>query len=195
MMMSGKMMTFGVCNNNKSRGVMSVCNKNKSRGMMKMNKTRKITSFVPKRIVEPAKKYGTTFVGIYYAVYFTTLGSMYVAVDSGVVVPRDATSKLSEWGWTVDEINPKQGSLFAAWILTKFTEPLRAAFTLVITPPVANRLRKFYTRSNASWSPRGIAGILVSVLAIELVLLRYMGNEDEENIEREKKKNKRQVDF
>ena len=104
-----------------------------------------------------------------------------MAVDSGVVVPHDATKKLNEWGWTVDEINPKQGSLFAAWILTKFTEPVRAAVTLVITPPVANRLRKLYPRSNASWSPRGIAGILVTVLAMELLLLRNMGEEEEED--------------
>ena len=163
------------------------CNKSvvgRERGMFRCDKkvvSRGITSFVPKRISEPAKKYGTTFVGLYYAVYFSTLGSMYMAVDSGVVVPHDATKKLNEWGWTVDEINPKQGSLFAAWILTKFTEPVRAAVTLVITPPVANRLRKLYPRSNASWSPRGIAGILVTVLAMELLLLRNMGEEEEED--------------
>ena len=152
-----------------------------NQSVVRMNRERGIANFVPKSISKPAKKYGTTFVGLYYAVYFSTLGSMYMAVDSGVVIPRDATKKLNEWGWTVDEINPKQGSLFAAWILTKFTEPVRAALTLVITPPVANHLRKLYPRSNASWSPRGIAGILVSVLAMELLLLRNMGEKEEED--------------
>ena len=31
-----------------------------------------------------------------------------MAVDSSMPVPHDATKKLNEWGWTVDERNPKQ---------------------------------------------------------------------------------------
>ena len=161
-----------------------IMNKNSTRQILfcskKIRRMGGVSSIVPRSISEPAKKYGTTFVGSYYAVYFSTLAGMYVAVDKGLIVPKDATSKLKEWGLTVEEINPKQGSLFAAWILTKFTEPVRAAFTLVITPPIANHLRKIIPRSNASWSPRGILGILVSVFVAELCLLRCMGQKDEE---------------
>lgn len=46
-----------------------------------------------------------------------------------------------EWGLAkyldVERVNSKTGSFVIAWIATKFTEPIRLAITLAITPRIA----------------------------------------------------------
>lgn len=36
----------------------------------------------------------------------------------------------------LDTLNPKAGNFAVAWILTKFTEPIRFALTIAITPSI-----------------------------------------------------------
>ncbi len=42
----------------------------------------------------------------------------------------------------LDRINPKAGNFAVAWILAKFTEPIRFAFTVAITPSVVRMLKR-----------------------------------------------------
>jgi hypothetical protein len=46
-----------------------------------------------------------------------------------------------EWGLAkhmdLQRVNSKTGSFVIAWVATKFTEPLRLAITLAITPRIA----------------------------------------------------------
>ncbi|CAK4703581.1 hypothetical protein LEN26_010557 [Aphanomyces euteiches] len=111
-------------------------------------------------------KYGWVGVGTYLSVYVTTLGSMFVAIETGLLstgAPKEgesedgngsfnivsATNALTEWTksvglgshFNVPEVSPATGSFLIAWVATKFTEPIRLAVTLMITPRIARYLR------------------------------------------------------
>lgn len=113
------------------------------------------------------RKYGPVFIGTYGVVYFTTLGSLFVAVQGGVLDPVYLFSLLGEQvvaddagvvgtpntvdlvvDWMknhafteqyapVIEERPYLANLAVAWIAVKFTEPFRAAVALSLTPRVA----------------------------------------------------------
>lgn len=84
-------------------------------------------------------KYGIVFAGTYFGIYFGTLGMMYVAVSRGWLVAVDVPAMLKSIGLAemASKVDPKAGALGVAWILTKFTEPIRAFLTLLITPRLA----------------------------------------------------------
>lgn len=110
------------------------------------------------------RKYGPVFVGTYAGVYLTTLGSLFACVQSGLLDPAYLFSLFGEVDAgeaksTVDlvvewmrnhsftepyapfmERNPYLANLAVAWIAIKFTEPIRAAVALGITPRVARSL-------------------------------------------------------
>ena len=108
------------------------------------------------------QQYGPVFIGTYFSVYFTTLGSLFLGVESGVLDPAYIMSLVAEEGettkstvsivseflehysWTAPyaskvQENPQMANLAVAWIATKFTEPLRLAFTGAITPRLARK--------------------------------------------------------
>lgn len=147
------------------------------------------------------KKYGIVFVGSYFGIYFTTLFTFFVVLDSGLVDPEtftqilkastdmacetanvfgpegtglsmneaaDAyaeemttemtedrrtmvdiiTGYLQNWEWTnkyVDKVseNPHLANLAVAWFIVKFTEPVRLAATVIVTPKVAKVLEEW----------------------------------------------------
>jgi hypothetical protein len=113
-----------------------------------------------KTMGEMFRMYGPVFVGTYMTVYVSTLGALYAGVQSGVLDP------VALFGWlgqdtgechnTVDlvvdfmqkhtitepyapsvEKHPYLANLAVAWIATKFTEPIRLAVALPLTPRVA----------------------------------------------------------
>ncbi len=101
------------------------------------------------------KRYGAVAVVTYFGVYVSTLGVLYAAIESGVN-PFDygldsgslmgkVTAMLEGYSWSqpiLDSIekNPHVGNFALAWIMTKFTEPLRMLVTFGIVPPIARAL-------------------------------------------------------
>lgn len=101
------------------------------------------------------QRYGKVAVVTYLGVYVTTLGLLFGAIESGVN-PFDygvdsgnmvdkVTGMLEGYSWgepVVESIrkNPHVGNFALAWILTKFTEPLRAVVTIGIVPRIARAL-------------------------------------------------------
>jgi hypothetical protein len=109
------------------------------------------------------RQYGPVFVGTYLSVYFATLGVLFLGVESGMMDPvglfemighaDDATGEtkntvklviefLEQYEFTAKyvplvERRPEVANLAVAWIAVKFTEPLRLAVSLAITPRIA----------------------------------------------------------
>jgi hypothetical protein len=110
------------------------------------------------------KQYGPVFVGFYFTLYVTTLGSLFAGVDSGLIDPVTifahvkgdgvAESKstaefvmdyLSHYTWTRPAVpfleqNPHFANLAVAWVLTKFTEPPRLLVSMAVVPRLADYL-------------------------------------------------------
>ncbi|KAG7385031.1 hypothetical protein PHYPSEUDO_001967 [Phytophthora pseudosyringae] len=121
------------------------------------------------RLKDLWRKYGVVAIGTYLAMYGTVLGSVYLAIDQGWVrTNRRANSKgegQSEESFNlvtttnkfvklaedmgiaqyleVERVNSKSGTFLLAWIATKFTEPVRLALTIAVTP----RIARFFGRA------------------------------------------------
>eukprot|EP01113_Clastostelium_recurvatum_P037992 TRINITY_DN5617_c0_g1_i3.p1 TRINITY_DN5617_c0_g1~~TRINITY_DN5617_c0_g1_i3.p1 ORF type:complete len:226 (-),score=27.57 TRINITY_DN5617_c0_g1_i3:81-758(-) len=84
-----------------------------------------------------ARKYGPVGFITYFGIYYTTVAAVYLIIEvggfSGTII-----ESLNSWGIDkyvdLSKMNPKLGSLGLAWVLTKFTEPVRLAITVAITP-------------------------------------------------------------
>jgi len=105
------------------------------------------------------KMYGPVFVGTYMTIYFVTLMSLWTGVESGVLDPVTVFSWMGHADDSkntvhlvvefmenhsitkpyahVVENNPSFANLAVAWIAVKFTEPIRLAIALPLTPRVA----------------------------------------------------------
>jgi hypothetical protein len=96
------------------------------------------------RIRQLWRKYGYVFVGTYGSVYLLTLGSLYTLMSRGIIGGADAISYVQSLGLDrlihADNINPKAGNFAIAWVLTKFTEPIRLGVTIVATPIISRAL-------------------------------------------------------
>jgi hypothetical protein len=108
------------------------------------------------------QQYGPVFVVTYGSLYLTTLGCLFMGVQSGVLDPASVFGFLGQADETKDtvqlvvdfmqhhsitqpyahvvESNPTYANLAVAWIATKFTEPVRLAVALPITPKIARYL-------------------------------------------------------
>ena len=102
---------------------------------------------------ELLKKYGYTAVGTYLSIYILTLGSIFGSLQYDIfnaatfgLDPLELINKvcgLIENNTGNQSIpnyirsNPTVGTFAVAWIMTKFTEPLRLGFTILIVPKVA----------------------------------------------------------
>ena len=118
---------------------------------------------LPPRWQEAWRRYGSVFVGTYFAVYFSSIGILFVLFDSGLLVPSDLPTHDIEFdGHDADdggasvfrfvaerfglgdyvpkEITPRMGNFAIAWLTTKIIEPLRALITLGLTPLIARAL-------------------------------------------------------
>ncbi|KAF4323030.1 hypothetical protein BBO99_00003411 [Phytophthora kernoviae] len=116
------------------------------------------------RLKDLWRKYGIVAIGTYLSLYGAVLGSIYVAIDQGWV--RTSKRRSSREGQEesfnlitttnkfvkfaedmgiaqyleVERVNSKTGSFLLAWVATKFTEPVRLAVTLAVTPRIARFL-------------------------------------------------------
>ena len=93
------------------------------------------------RLKEVIKLYGITATVLHSTVYVWTLGTVYIAVRSGL----DTVSLLQSWGLGEQLLTamPKgAGDLAAAWCVTAVTGPARGIVTITAAPLVANWIKK-----------------------------------------------------
>lgn len=97
------------------------------------------------------RQYGLVGVGTYLGVYVVTLGGLYAVVKTGELVPENVMELAQRLDWFVrfdsGLLNKKTGDFALAWIATKFTEPLRLALTIAITPSVARLVGRHFPRA------------------------------------------------
>lgn len=109
------------------------------------------------------KKYGPVFFVTYMGVYVSTVAGLYVGVESGVMDPTQILDYITgnhEENKTSAEViadilgkyrltegfadtcleKPRIANLAIAWFATKFTEPIRLAFTASIVPRIARHV-------------------------------------------------------
>ncbi|ETK95787.1 hypothetical protein F441_01366 [Phytophthora nicotianae CJ01A1] len=118
------------------------------------------------RLKDLWRKYGIVAIGTYLTMYGVVLGSMYLAIDQGWVRTNKRTNSKGEGQLDesfnlvtttnkfvkiaedlgiakyleVEQVSSKTGTFLLAWIATKFTEPVRLALTIAITPRIARFL-------------------------------------------------------
>jgi hypothetical protein len=79
-------------------------------------------------------EYGTVAVIVYFTIFFAVLGGFWRAI---------------RFGWRPTSAAGTAGTLAAAYIATKLTQPIRIAATIVVTPVVA----KLYERMRGRQEP------------------------------------------
>ena len=73
-------------------------------------------------------EYGKIAIATYFAIFFLVLGGFALAIRVGVKVDSGAGTA---------------GTLAAAWVATKLTQPLRILGTLLLTPVIGKFVRRF----------------------------------------------------
>ena len=102
---------------------------------------------------ELLKKYGYTAVGTYLSIYILTLGSIFGSLQydlfNAATFGFDPLELINKVCGLIENntgnqsipnyirSNPTVGTFAIAWIMTKFTEPLRLGITVLIVPKVA----------------------------------------------------------
>ncbi len=82
-----------------------------------------------KKIQALVSEYGPAAMVVYFSIFFSVWGSFYVAIKLGFDVEGAAESS---------------GTILAAYLATKVTQPLRIAATFALTPIVAKVWHRFY---------------------------------------------------
>jgi hypothetical protein len=82
---------------------------------------------VKKTVQKLLAEYGTVAVIVYFVIFFSVLGGFWLAI---------------RFGWRTTSTAGNVGTLAAAYIATKLTQPIRIAATVLATPLVA----KIYER-------------------------------------------------
>lgn len=102
------------------------------------------------------KNYGVVAITTYLCVYLCTLSSVFLSLDYDIfnaasfgLDPAAAVQKVCDIFESVTgsqalpnyiRDHPKVGTLAIAWVMTKFTEPIRLGFTLATVPQIARWL-------------------------------------------------------
>ena len=81
-----------------------------------------------KRLETLFAEYGAIAITIYLTIFVVTLSSFAIALRTG---------------FEVDGVAGNSGTLAAAWVATKLTQPLRIIATVLLTPVVAGILHRF----------------------------------------------------
>ena len=103
------------------------------------------------KVKQFVRKYGITGVVVYFGIYYLTWASFYIALQENWLGAGDVMEFAKKWGLekyldTDDHKNKKVANIGLAWILTKFTEPLRFAATILVTPYVLKVVQKLLLR-------------------------------------------------
>jgi len=98
------------------------------------------------------RKYGPLFVVFYGGVYLTTLGSLYLCIDQGLIDSSTIVDFLEQYVHLLEQYGldkilshegriDKAGNFAIAWIAAKFTEPIRFAVSVYCVPKLARFLK------------------------------------------------------
>ena len=74
------------------------------------------------------EEYGTIAIATYFGIFFLVIGGFWLAIRFGVEVEGTAGTA---------------GTLAAAWVATKLTQPLRILGTLLLTPIIGKLVHRF----------------------------------------------------
>ena len=80
-----------------------------------------------KRLETLFAEFGAIAITVYFTIFAITLGSFAIAINAGL---------------DVDGVAGSTGTLAAAWLATKLTQPLRIIGTVVLTPVIAGILHR-----------------------------------------------------
>jgi hypothetical protein len=80
-------------------------------------------------------EYGITAIVLYFVIFLLAFGAFYVAIAAG---------------WTPKSTSGRAGTLVAAYIVTKLTQPFRIAATVLLTPVVARLYERIRGKSSAA---------------------------------------------
>jgi hypothetical protein len=110
------------------------------------------------KIVALWKKYGVLAIVTHLSIYSVTLGTLYLGLRNEWFVKKDAgkpfykfinskvellkSSKLDSY-IDVSNLNRNKTNFAVAWVLTKFTEPIRIPITILITTVLGKRIKRF----------------------------------------------------
>ena len=106
------------------------------------------------------KKYGYVFPFVYFGLYFVFLGAIFALVETGFFFSADDIITLvKKWNLLSESMHDRLEyfnsmgydwtlNLGAAWIATKFTEPIRLILTLFLTPRAARTYKRFCARQS-----------------------------------------------
>ena len=83
-------------------------------------------------------EYGTVAVVLYFAIFFLVLFGVWLALRAG---------------WAPASAGGKAGTLVAAYVITKLTQPIRIAATVILTPIVARVYERITGRTAAPPPP------------------------------------------
>ena len=99
------------------------------------------------------QKYGYVSITFYVGLYLTTLSGVFISLDFDLFRastfgfdPIESVKKFCDFVEYVTgsvslpayiRENPRVGTFAIAWVMTKFTEPFRLAFTIAVMPTVA----------------------------------------------------------
>ncbi len=92
-----------------------------------------------KRLETLFAEFGAIAITIYFTIFAITLGSFAIALNAGL---------------EVEGVAGNTGTLAAAWVATKLTQPLRIIATLVLTPVVAGILHRIRGTKHEASAPR-----------------------------------------
>ena len=123
---------------------------------IRRNKQRAKLKAGAKSIGSKAKAYGPVFIATYLGVYVTTLSSIFLALDFDIfnaatfgmdaVQAVDKVCGMVEHYLGYEELpqyiraNPRVGTFALAWVMTKFTEPVRFGATVLVVPRLSRAL-------------------------------------------------------
>ncbi len=105
----------------------------------------------PSRMTVLLKAYGPIAIATYLGIYLVTLGVIFIIVNANSSMSaEEIIAKVEEKGWVSGSLKTRLDNMVkgashtwvnfaAAWILTKFTEPIRLVVTGMITPTIARR--------------------------------------------------------
>ena len=110
------------------------------------------------KVKEIMSKYGAVAVGTYLSVYIITLSSIFTSLEydifNAATFGLDPIAMIKKVCDLIENTtgnkslpayirsNPTVGTFAIAWVMTKFTEPLRLGITIVIVPKIAQLLGK-----------------------------------------------------
>jgi hypothetical protein len=108
-------------------------------------------SILMNKIKNFVKKYGITGVVVYLLIYYLTWTMFYFALECKWIKAGDVENLVKKFGLEKhfnleNNKSKKMANIGLAWIMTKFTEPVRFTLTIMVTPLMLRLAQKILRR-------------------------------------------------